>query len=336
MPPRMKDIAAALGVSVVTVSKVLKGKGNISEETTRRVRECAERLGYRTNQAASALVTGKSKIIGLIVPELVHGFFAEVAASLLHALHSNDYGLVISSSRDSALLEREEILQMAARGVDALVIASCEVSSPALQKFAQETPVVLLDRRVKHVPNSVFVGSDDIRIGTLSTQHLLEAGYRRIAYIGGSRLTPSVNREAGYRATLKKHKIKIDESLILTLSQKEEVSQRLALDAMRQMLRRVDRPDGVVCYNDAIAHGVVHAALRARLRVPQDFGVVGCGYLPLHEFMRVPLTTIDQKTEQLGSECALAALSLIEHRKVSEGIIPVCLIRARSTRKIRS
>src|ERR1035441_9571286 len=109
MATRMKDIAKALNLSIVTVSKVLnRNDANISDATRKRVLECAKKLNYRTNLAAKGLVTGQSKMIGLIVPELFHGFFGAVAAGMSDALSQQEYGLIISSSRDDEGLERSE------------------------------------------------------------------------------------------------------------------------------------------------------------------------------------------------------------------------------------
>ena len=125
MAARMKDIAKGLKLSIVTVSKVLNKKDSrISEATRQRVLECARRLDYRTNLAAKSLVTGESKMIGLIVPELFHGFFGEVAAGMSDALTEQGYGLIISSSRDKEDLENSEVRQMLARSVDAIIVAN--------------------------------------------------------------------------------------------------------------------------------------------------------------------------------------------------------------------
>jgi LacI family transcriptional regulator len=340
MPPKMKDIAAAVGVSVVTVSKVLNGNKSISEHTSKRVLACAERLGYLPNLAAKELVTGHSRIVGLIVPELMHSFFSEVAASLLETLRPHGYGLIISSSRDDSALEREEVRQMSARNVDALVIASCEADSPVLCRTAKERPVILLDRKIDGVASGAFVGTDDVMAGEIATGHLIAGGYKRIAYIGGSNLSSSVDRETGYRNALKKARIRFIKSLVVTLPQNEEASHRYAAAAMRKLLQNAQRPDAVFCYNDTTAYGVVHSALEAGLRVPQDLGVVGCGHLRLNEFMRVPLTSIDQDTARLGQESARAALKMIEGQqsnsfgKKLEVIVPSRLIQGESTRKL--
>lgn len=337
MPPKMKDIAAAVGVSVVTVSKVLNGNQSISERTSKRVLACAERLGYTPNFAAKELVTGRSRIVGLIVPELMHSFFAEVAASLLDSLRPRGYGLIISSSRDGAALEREEVRQMCARNVDALVIASCEPESRVLHRTAKERPVVLLDRRIGGIRNGAFVGTDDVMAGEMATEHLIACGYKRIAYIGGSSLSPSMDRERGYRNALKRARMQLVKNLVITLPQNEEASHRYAAEAAGKLLRLAQRPDAVFCYNDTAAYGVVRTLLEAGLRVPQDVGVVGCGHLAMNEFMRVPLTSVDQDTAGIGRESARIALKLIEARgsgKRIECIVPSRLIQGQSTRNL--
>src|SRR5215831_34090 len=126
MTVRMKDIARDLGVSVVTVSKVLRNHSDISEETRERVLKRMKELNYRPNLAARALVTGRSYTIGLVVPDLVHPFFAQVAKGLARVLRKKGYSLLISSSEEDPQLEQQEIDQLLARRVDALVVASAQ------------------------------------------------------------------------------------------------------------------------------------------------------------------------------------------------------------------
>src|SRR5262249_42858480 len=129
MPVTMKDIARGLGVSVVTVSKVLRNHSDVGAETRRRVQQRIKELNYRPNAAARALVTGRTNLIGLIVPDLVHPFFSQVAKAISMSLRAHDYGLMISSSEDDPELERREIDQMLGRHVDAIILASTQTTS---------------------------------------------------------------------------------------------------------------------------------------------------------------------------------------------------------------
>src|SRR5690349_6833248 len=138
MPVRLKDIARDLNVSIVTVSKVLRNHGDISEATRRRVLQRVKELNYRPNLAARALVTGRTYTMGLVVPDLVHPFFAEVAKGLSRALRKQGYSLLISSSEEDAELEQQEIDQLLARRVDALVVASAQATVEPFRRLEEQ------------------------------------------------------------------------------------------------------------------------------------------------------------------------------------------------------
>src|SRR5260370_14827511 len=147
MPVRMKDIARELGVSVVTVSKVLRNHSDISEETRLRVLKRMKELNYRPNLAARALVTGRTSTMGLVVPDLVHPFFSEVAKGLSRTLRKKGYSLLISSSEEDPELEQQEIDNLLARRVDALVIAYTQWTAEAPQRNEEpKTPYGLIHR----------------------------------------------------------------------------------------------------------------------------------------------------------------------------------------------
>src|SRR5215469_14277868 len=135
MTVTMKDIARGLGVSVVTVSKVLRNHSDISTETRKRVQQRIKELNYQPNPAARALVTGRTNLIGLIVPDLVHPFFSQVARAISTSLRSQEYGLIIASSEDDSALERREIDQMLGRRVDAIILASTQTSSENVRRI---------------------------------------------------------------------------------------------------------------------------------------------------------------------------------------------------------
>jgi LacI family transcriptional regulator len=315
MAARMKDIAKALKLSIVTVSKVLNKKdANISEATRQRVLECARRLDYRTNLAAKSLVTGESRMIGLIVPELFHGFFGGVAAGMSDALTEEGYGLIISSSRDSEELEKREIRQMLARSVDAIVVASCGSNPDALLSADRDVPVILLDRRVGAVGAFWLVGTDDRLAGEMATHHLIDTGRTHIAYIGAASLSPTNDREEGYRAALSRAGIRVSPKYVVRLPQNEESNHVLGARFMRQLLELKPRPDAVFCYNDPTAWGAMLAILEAGLKVPEDVALVGCGGVLYNELMRVPLTSVDQHAVEMGQEAARLAQRAIRER----------------------
>ena len=315
MAARMKDIAKALRLSIVTVSKVLNKKdANISEATRQRVLECARRLDYRTNLAAKSLVTGQSKMIGLIVPELFHGFFGGVAAGMSDALTEQGYGLIISSSRDSEELERSEIRQMLARSVDAVVVASCGSKTDALLAANRDVPVILLDRRLGAPGAFWMVGTDDRLAGELATQHLIDLGRTRIAYIGAASLSPTSDREEGFRAAMARAGLRVSAKHVVRLPKNEESNHVLGARFMRKLLELKPWPDAVFCYNDPTAWGAMLAVFEAGLRVPDDVAVVGCGGVLYNELMRVPLTSVDLNAVLMGKQAANLAQRAVKER----------------------
>jgi LacI family transcriptional regulator len=183
VPVRMKDIAHDLGLSIVTISKVLRDHPDISAETRDRVLQRMKEVNYRPNLAARALVTGRTFSIGLVVPDLVHPFFGEVAKGMSRVLRKKGYNLMISSSEEDPELEQQEVDQLLARRVDGLIIASTQTGIQMFHRIdAQKTPYVLVDRKFTHL-RANFIGVDDAAAGRLATEHLLSIGRGRIAHI---------------------------------------------------------------------------------------------------------------------------------------------------------
>lgn len=199
MAVRLKDIAKDLGVSTVTVSKVLRGTPDISEATRARVLQRMQELNYQPNLQARGLASGRSFAVGLVVPDLVHPFFGEFAKSLGGALRAGGLALVVASSEEDPEIERQEIQTLLNRGVDVLLVASCQTewSEEALAQ-GTKTPLLLIDRKVDGLTAS-FVGSNDVLVGELAVRHLIGIGRRRIAHIGGHGMSPAVDRVKGFR-----------------------------------------------------------------------------------------------------------------------------------------
>ena len=310
MTIRLKDIADDLGVSVVTVSKVLRGKTDIGEETRRRVIQRMKELDYRPNMLARGLASGQTQTVGLVVPDLVQPFFAEFAKSLASVLRAGEYALILASSEEIPEVEEQEIRTLVQRGVDVLLLASCRAGlSEASQVGGANVPCLLVDRNLAGT-EMPFVGSDDVRAGELATQHLVAIGRRRIAHIGGQSTSPSVDRERGFAKALAAHKLKIPNSYIVRNERVEEGGDAIGFEAMRRLLRLRTKPDAVFCYNDLTAIGAIDAVLHAGLRVPEDVAVIGCGNFRYSAYLRVPLSSIDQSIAELGRRAGEMALEL--------------------------
>ena len=337
MATRLKDIANELGLSVVTVSKVLRNHPDIAAETRKRVLRRMRELNYQPNLAARSLVTGRTWTLGLVVPDLLHPFFAYVAKTISSEIRKHGYSLFISSSDEDPELEIQEIKQLLARRVDVIMVASAQWSVDGFRLIEeQKTPYILIDRRFRGL-DANFVGVDDEAVGALATSHLIEQGCRCVAHIRGPEVSTAVGRLEGFRRTLAAYNLTPLPGHIVSLGASgDHRGEKGGYEAARRLLAAEVRPDGVFCFNDPSALGAMRAILDAGLRIPEDVAVIGCGNLSYSDFLRIPLSSIDQGSESIGKCTADIALK-IARKKVqvmprSELITPRIVVRASSRR----
>ncbi len=309
----MKDIARALDVSVMTVSKALRNHSDISEATRRRVLQLARKLGYQPNWVARSLVSRRTYMVGLVIPDLMHSFFAEVAKGAASLLEPAGYHIVILNSEEDPQTEECQIAALLARNVDGLILASAQRNGTTrLFRTLEERTVnyVLIDR-LPTGARAHYVGCEDERIGEMATEHLIRQGCRRIAHLRGPDIPTGIGRYRGYRRTLARHGLKAPERYVMPARHHDEAG----YEAMQKLLRLRPVPDGVFCYNDPVAAGAIRAILEAGLRVPEDVAVIGSGNVHYSDLLRVPLSTIDQNSLEIGRRAAGLLLELIESKR---------------------
>jgi LacI family transcriptional regulator len=310
MTVKMKDIARELGVSIVTVSKALRKHPDISKATRERVEAKARDLNYHPNLAARSLVTGRSALIGLIVPDLIHPFFADVAKGLSLALREHGYFLIISSSDEDPSLEQQEVDEMLAHRLDAIVVASCATDTSGLARVQQgETPLILVDRMFEGMTTH-FVGSDDYAAGKLATEHLLAIGCKRIAHIRGPENSTGRRRLKGFLDTMAKHNRLVPQERVVAARSVDVDGKLHGANALRVLSSLKRPPDGIFCYNDVVATGVIMEAARLGVDVPDQLAVIGCGNLHFDDLIRVPLSSVDQRSAEIGARVAKLILAL--------------------------
>lgn len=335
MPVRMKDIARDLGISVVTVSKVLRDHPDIGEETRKRVQKRMKEVNYQPNFAARSLLTGKTWTLGLVVPDLLHPFFAQIAKAISAEVRKKGYSLFISSSDEDPELEKQEIDQLLARRVDAMLVASAQWTAESLRRIGEANiPLILIDRQPSGLEAN-FVGVDDTLVGVLATTHLIEQRCKRIAHIRGPEVSTAIGRMQGYQQVLEEHgRVPLPGHIVSTGTSGDHRGDRGGYEATTKLLSNRVRPDGIFCFNDPVALGAMRAILDAGLRIPEDVAVVGCGNLSYADFLRVPLTSVDQGSEAIGKRAAALALSLAKNktspRPKCELISPRLIVRASS------
>lgn len=308
---RMKDMARDLGVSVITVSKALRNHTDISAATRARVLKKAKELNYRPNLAARALVTGRSNMMGLVVPDIVRPFFAFLARGLAAALRNSGYTLVISSSEDDAEIEKQVIDQLVSRSVDVLLVASIQWSVETFRRVEEAgIPYILIDRSFMGLASN-FVGVNDEQVGAIATEHLIDIGCKTIAHISRTRISSAIGRLEGYKKTMARHGFNLGTEYIIHTDRADQPAEVMGYQAAHALLALNPRPDGIFCYNDPAAIGAMKAIFDAGLRVPEDVALVGCGNIHYDDYLRVPLTSVDQQSAMIGQRAARLAVSLV-------------------------
>lgn len=334
MTATLSDIARDLNISVVTVSKALRNKGRISVGTRSRVLKRAKELDYRPNWVARSLVTRRTYTIGLLLPDFTHPFFADIAKTIAETVRPHGYHVIICYFEEDPALERIEAEALLARRVDGLILASSQ-SSDRLDLFeqlrARKLPFVLIDRPVDGVRAS-FVGVDNEAVGKMAAMHLVKQGCRRIAHLRGPQIGLAAKRLSGYLAALKKSKLAAPPAYVVDAGFQDHTGYQ----AMKKLLEATPVPDGVFCYNDPVAIGAIKAILESGLRVPEDVKVVGAGNVHYSDALAVPLTTIDQKTCEMGARAAKLLLEQIESKRPSHSgnifVVPELVLRKSTQR----
>jgi LacI family transcriptional regulator len=224
-----------------------------------------------------------------------------------------------------------------ARRLDALIIASCR---PTVEVFfrieKQKTPYVLIDRSFPGL-SSNFVGGDDLAAGLLATQHLVDIGCKRIAHIRGPETSPGIQRLEGYKRALGQNGKSVIDEYVIFEPKGDVGSRQRGAEAMRQLLRCKRIPDGVFCFNDPLAMGAVNEAVNQGLRIPEDIAIIGCGNLHYDDSLRVPLSSVDQHSRQIGSEAARLVLEALKSKVVPKPEVillpPKLVVRASTQRR---
>jgi len=323
MPVTLEDIARALNVSKMTVSRAINNHPEISSETRARILATAQKMKYRPNQFARALMTKQSYLIGIVVPDLMHSYFAEICRGVESYARPVGYQNLICSTDEEPRKEMEEIEALLSR-TDGLIVASTLSASEAKfykRLISDGAKIVLIDRLLDGLRCSA-VTTDDVQVGTLATQHLIKLGHRKIGHLRGPDVSTALKRLQGYREAISKAKLK---ALIRDCG----FTETDGYAAMQKWIAAGDLPSAIFAANDPAAIGAMAAANEAGLNVPDDIAFVGAGSIHYGDMLRVPLTTVSWSKAEMGQAAATLLLELIDGKKKHRTITvpPELLIR---------
>lgn len=308
----LDDVAREVSMSRTTVSRALNGHSDVSEKTRRVIEKAARELGYHAHAVARRLATGRSFAVGAItakLPFIRDALFVEVIDVLRAQLARADYELVLGS-RDPGIAGVDDAVSLIRhRRIDGIVLLETELNDSFLSRIAEfDIPLVLFGRSPEY-PDLPYVDTDGGGAIETVAEYLVGLGHRRIGYIGGPpRAVCSVHRLEGYRRVMKTYGFPHDD-LYLEVNPSDLAA---GYAAARSLLSRNPAPTALVCYCDAVAHGAMRAAHELGLKLPDELSVVGFDNVALNDFITPQLTSVAQRTRDIGMHLARLILAAIQ------------------------
>jgi DNA-binding LacI/PurR family transcriptional regulator len=311
MPVTIKDIAKVAGVAHSTVSRALREHPAIAPDTITRIKEHAEKLGYVPSAVARGLKTNRSNALGVIVSRIDDPFFSEILQALDDEAHAAGYSLFVAA--DNRDLERLEVIikTMGERRVDGIIVCSGNVTARHGRQFQhQGIPIVAVDNQT--IEDYQYSISHDHYYGSCQlSEHLLNMGHSKIAYLGNPRST-RVNRERqkGFLDTLTQANLPVPSEYVFNGPNGRLDGGEAGAD---YFLTLAEPPTAIVCFNDLMAIGFMHRYRESNLSIPKNCSIVGFDNIAISAYLVPPLTTFEQPKYELGYAAARMMMSLLSH-----------------------
>ena len=328
----IRDVAKRAGVSIATVSRAVNRIPTVDPELAKRVWVAIDEVGYLPNTQARALVSGRSRMLGLIVSEITNPFFPELVQEFENLAVAQGYEVLIGSTNYEPERTESLIRRMLQRNVDGVAVMTFGIEEELVQKLVErEFPLVFVDAG-PDLPNIRVIKVDygeGIRQGV---QHLAALGHRQIAFITGPlRLRSAVARRDSFLKSMAELGLTVPTEHLVEGNHTMEGG----ISAMEQLTALSDLPTAVMCSNDMTAIGVLHALYRTTHKVPEEISVVGFDDIHLAQFMLPPLTTVQMSCKSLATAAVEALRVGIErdHPKAhkTEWHIPTQLVVRQSS-----
>lgn len=326
---RMADVARQAGVSLMTVSRVVNNKDDVSADTRQHVQTTIKQLGYRPSDVARGLVTKRTGAIGLVVPDVSNPYFSEVVRGAEHVAYAKNYSVLLCNTEEDTRRELAVLQSLEEKCVDGVVLCSSRLTEDELEEAISRHPAaVLVNRRLEFTDERGGVGVvtlDDIAGGQMATQHLLERGHRAIGFLAGPPTSHSgQGRMEGYRTAM-------------TAAGAAPFSQWVkhcapTVEGGRVSTRELlgDNPEltALFCFNDLVAIGALQTCVDLGLVVPDDVAIVGFDDIPLAALVTPALTTCRTSRYELGTQAMELLLERIDGctEECKEIVLPTELI----------
>jgi LacI family transcriptional regulator len=308
--PTIKDVAAQVGVSTATVSRVLAGLGGASDHVQRRVAKAAKALGYRPNLQARGLRVRRRNLIGLVLPSLRNPFFTNLAHGIEEFLGVSGYTLLLGHSAEQADRERRHLEVFLDEGIAGLVLVPSNATGASYADLAEwGVPLVAVDRAPRGLTCDL-VNTDNRASARRAAAHLLRLGYKHLAFINGPKdLDVARLRLAGIREAFQEMS-RSPETLVV---ENGDFQQGGGANAMRSLLARKIPPEAVIVGNNLMTLGALEVVHSRGLRIPSDIALLCFDDMPWATSLRPPMTAISQPAEELGRTAAGLLIERLAH-----------------------
>lgn len=325
----MADVARRAGVSLMTVSRVVNNKGDISEETSLRIREIIKQLGYRPSGIARSLATKHSGTLGLVVPDNSNPFFSAVARGAEHLAYQEGYNIFLCNTEEETDREYAVLCSLEEKGVDGVILCSSRLEENKLREVIAYLPAVVLMNRRLDEEGIACVLNDERCSSKMAIEHLVDRGHRAIGMLAGPPNSYSGRHRArAYCEAMQELGLEPGNGWLMNCPPMVEGGMR----ATQEMLAAHPELTALICFNDLVAVGALKACAEAGLSVPGDIAVVGHDDIPLAELVTPALTTCRMSQYEMGQQAVKLLLECIGGRQ-EEGckeilMAPQLVIRA--------
>jgi LacI family transcriptional regulator len=332
LPVNIAMVAREAGVSPSTISRILNGTAIVSDAKKQAVDAAIAKLGFVPNPIARGLAGGRTMSIGVITQAIDSPFYGVALRGVEDALDPLGYSPLFVSGHWNAFAESRCIDILLSRRVDGIVVLTGRLSDAALKACAKRVPVVVTGRTLK-APNLYSLNFDNHGGASLATQHLLNLGHRRIAFIAGDAEHPdAVQRLRGFQSALGAARVPFRQDLVVT-GRYDEAS---GLEAVAALFAAKQKFSAIFATNDQMAIGAAHGLQMRALKVPEDVSLVGFDDVPTSNYALPPLTTVRQPAYDIGMTAARAVLQLLAGEKPTIQLPAPQLIVRGSTGPIKS
>lgn len=333
MPERskytMRDVARLAGVSTSTVSAVINETVLVSPERRKRVRDAMAALDYHPDEVARSLKTGRTNVIGVVIPDITNAFYPEVIRGVEEAARRAGYGVLLCDSSEDAQSEATHLATLSARRVDGVLLACCANSSANDTRIRRRFPIVFVDRIPPGTTEST-VASDNMDAGYAAASHLIALGHERIAMLFGDLgLSPHHDRLEGFRKAMQEANLPVRNEYLIGGGVQTEDGRR----GGHQLLNVTPAPTAIIVSNNKLLLGLFQSIEEQKVQVPAQISVIGFDDYAWNSYVNPRLTVVAQDTGEMGRQAFGLLLELMGNN--SDGM-PIKQIRLKTELRVRN